>query len=920
MYSLLNHDFQIQTARMRATAEQTNRPPTKGEIYRAITKLILLYKINIGLDEDLAKAASDLYSIDVFINPRTEKSKTLTAAWLFNIGWQWQRVPLVRNEAAILIGSDPIRRLSLSRAGSGCALLFEENNFNLIADRIVFDGDYFSFSSTPAQKWTIPAIQCTESRAFDSGGPIHDFNFDGDDDWDVQKLTFRQTANAANMLKEKELLRMCKAARPMETAYEATFVYSVQLKNNAPKTFDFLRTTGFYNVCRNAPEYIKQCKLFTTTIKRNFSALQEKGIEPTLLFELEQLAGFRTADKEPDWKTNILDWISNKNNCSSAVTVYIAQQKLRHTLKDLLSPDTMKLILQDASTFNSSGSAKGKKMKFGKGELAKIDALSGGEEKTSSSFRLSKTAFNLTADWEERERLLKSVAHWTTYPIPKKEVTKVRYIINTDLESHYQLSPVEKVLLKMVSGENVFNQMPLTDQNMIKRSWLTTADTLVSIDQSSFDHNCSRHLFRTLFDVMEEKIKTGEDMSWLHNAKEKFENARIIVQGEKQRVRWMSGMLSGFKITNIGDSLFNLVQTTVAAEISNTRLNGLWVNGDDTMATIDKGTWPDTLLAALNDMGLDAHPDKTITSTNYCEFLRLLYSKKDKSITGYATRMVPSLVYAKPWVGVLDTANLDADEATGRLVNWRKLARRFSDDSVTSVFAALDISAALRDRSMIKDIMENFDSKNLVTKSSSRRKTPTKYDRFLTKPPLEDKSRYKNANLTRLDLQRWLLANKKTVEKKKLVLVSSAQPEGVATVKEYASMHEFKQLPFPVTWSNKLLKKLGPKCYDRYTTFFGMKREGLEQWWLNKSREIAAKPDNSLDRQQWITQMKTNVIVMPNIDEALVPKIKDKMILSAVYNATDFEEARGIYTKLVSETDFAQAFSRSIELDVTVRN
>lgn len=111
--------------------------------------------------------------------------------------------------------------------------------------------------------------------------------------------------------------------------------------------------------------------------------------------------------------------------------------------------------------------------------------------------RLSKTAYNMTQDWQQREGLIFNTNTMYGYPAQKKEVTKIRYIVNTDLPSHYQLTPIETWLSKLMKNSQVFNYADTEYQERVQKRWLFKPRTtkFFCADQSSFDHYCSKHSF-----------------------------------------------------------------------------------------------------------------------------------------------------------------------------------------------------------------------------------------------------------------------------------------------------------------------------------------------------------------------------------------------------------------------------------------
>jgi hypothetical protein len=94
----------------------------------------------------------------------------------------------------------------------------------------------------------------------------------------------------------------------------------------------------------------------------------------------------------------------------------------------------------------------------------------------------------------------------------------------------------------------------------------------------------------------------------------------------------------------------------------------------------------------MNAMGLVQHPDKTISSVRYSEFLRNLYDSEGNSKQGYPARLMPSLLFEKPWSNAYSSEEWSGDTILQRIKNWRSLAGRLriehSDDTLTRLIAA----------------------------------------------------------------------------------------------------------------------------------------------------------------------------------------------------------------------------------------
>lgn len=121
-------------------------------------------------------------------------------------------------------------------------------------------------------------------------------------------------------------------------------------------------------------------------------------------------------------------------------------------------------VVHQQGDFNAAGTAKGQKI-----DVKEWSRLS---RKLKNQETLNKTLFNMQLSWEQRTEKIFNQQTLQSYPIQKKEVTKVRYIINTDLNSHYQFAPIESLLVKSNRGGSVYNCQTELQQQQLVQSWL----------------------------------------------------------------------------------------------------------------------------------------------------------------------------------------------------------------------------------------------------------------------------------------------------------------------------------------------------------------------------------------------------------------------------------------------------------------
>lgn len=91
----------------------------------------------------------------------------------------------------------------------------------------------------------------------------------------------------------------------------------------------------------------------------------------------------------------------------------------------------------------------------------------------------------------------------------------------------------------------------------------------------------------------------------------KLTQKAVYIHGQAESTIWQSGMLSGWKITSIGDSLINLCQMRYCCEASNVGQYEISVMGDDVLMLYNQDSSSE-IVQAMNAMHLNQHPDKTI--------------------------------------------------------------------------------------------------------------------------------------------------------------------------------------------------------------------------------------------------------------------------------------------------------------------
>jgi hypothetical protein len=563
---------------------------------------------------------------------------------------------------------------------------WEMNNYETLERHLVTDGSSIRYKGPLQHIYTSTGhVASAKGRTFNSNKETEfKFKFEGEDDWDLNDFKIKDVKQFKTVdSEEAEKWRRMRPAN--DTSWVCSYVYFSLLKRSSPAAYDFARRCGFMAVSRNIDNYQKECKRFTSFLKENKDHIEATfGFSVLLLFELEQMTGFRTRHVVPDWDENIEEWISYKSNMNTPLAAYYAYYELQRQIdsRDWATQEMEDRLLATASIFNADGSAKGERLSMGR--------LHEEEVFIPKMVRLNKTSFNMLQTPRERRKLVFSSRTMYGYPVQKKEITKVRYIINTDIVSHYALAPLEHLLAQSLKNSDVFNMISTDKQRELEKRWLFSKKKKLCADQSSFDHYCSKASFYQLFGYLVDNL--NGDLRYLASmCMQKLSAAACFVVSQDRISRWWSGMLSGWKITSIGDSLINLTQMRYAIQATGDHEYQITVQGDDVNAESDT-VRADKVTTVMNDMGLKQHPDKTISSERYSEFLRVLSDSVAHERAGYPTRLVPAMVFLKPWSAQYSSKEWSGDSIVQRLKSWRTLAARmrmsFKEDTIVQMCTA----------------------------------------------------------------------------------------------------------------------------------------------------------------------------------------------------------------------------------------
>lgn len=905
LFSVAQHHAQYPTEKFKMSKKQLNQlTHYSQQLQRALLHAAQVYgRTSVELARLLAKLASVRQKL---LNLAKLSTTILTQETIFPSAFMNDNAfeHYVMGHCNYLDKGKISAIISLYRSSRNSRLFeFEQKNINKIYDIVDFDGYYYSVQKPLMIEVNFDGITVPPTEGemqFDSASDddlTYHFNFSNEvSDWDEQDLKFKSVRLAMRKLGQGALLNMLTKARPVGNAVFASCIYFAFMQVDRPKEFLYLEQCGFFKPSTDVWNYIDECKKFTKFVKYKQSAFVRAGFLPEVLKELENMAGFRYTDREIDWNSEIGTWVSSKKNMNTASAAVSAYQtcQYRFDLTKLKWAEFDSTVVYSAKTYNSTGSAKFEHIDTG--ELKKRGFTQ------SKKLPASKTAFNLKTNWQTRLALLNDTSTLFGYPIVKKEVTKVRYIVNTDLKSHYKMAPLEKIMLA-ASVNGIYNAATKDQIAAFTKRLMKNDDRhRVCMDQSSFDHYTSAYSFVHLLSFFLNAMPTQgvHYRTVLQGLLTTFKQQNICVADAKNLSFWQSGMLSGWKITSLGDSTINLMQTDYCLSVMGVSKYEyeIYVMGDDVVMLTELDI-ASKLTTVMNDLGLVQHPDKTMSSTKSAEFLRQLYNAEDQSVRGYPARLIPSLAFMKPWISSYEQIEGDLGGMIAMVSNWKRLMNRVMSTNALSAFAAVDVMMATRNYGAYNKYREFFRSAAVVLTLQPTFASDAE-SRFLNKQP----HRYNihDGNLTDADLQRWVALQKSSNYKARLKAIKAddeQKEDFLQYVKKGKKLKLLASPPLPQSWLKELSNKLQAAKFVRLCNMWGQMKETATAVQMRQMHMQERNADFFVRLWRRQQALKNNSIYLSDVPDTLTSDLKDELKMNAIMAFNTTEEMLESYSSQV---------------------
>jgi len=256
--------------------------------------------------------------------------------------------------------------------------------------------------------------------------------------------------------------------------------------------------------------------------------------------------------------------------------------------------------------------------------------------------------------------------------VPKLELGKVRPVVNAGLISYLEMSFFDQWISSALSSHPAFSM--LQSSTKMLQQWTDRMKSILRglnlpLDVGSFDHTVSRRMLISIFRRMRRLIPSKHHKLFDKMTHILF-NATYVTLGDK-KIKYVKGILSGWRWTALLDSIVNYCQVLVCARMAGVSVTDLRVQGDDSDLQVKDQDAADAMYAALDFCNANVHRSKSYQSFTRSDYLRkVIYPDM---VQGYPARAVPSLYLVNP---ISRRGPLGPDRMQECLSRWNKLASR----------------------------------------------------------------------------------------------------------------------------------------------------------------------------------------------------------------------------------------------------
>jgi hypothetical protein len=183
--------------------------------------------------------------------------------------------------------------------------------------------------------------------------------------------------------------------------------------------------------------------------------------------------------------------------------------------------------------------------------------------------------------------------------------------------------------------------------------WLCT-------DQSGFDLNQRREWVVYTIRKLYEHLSTVQDQAdyfavlerELASLEQVYLHYDERVGGEihKRKLKWENGVLSGYSLTALVDTVLNAAATKVVLDTLGLVPKVQFYQGDDCIVGLEREVAVAEVARLYGELlGLEVNPEKTWASWHRCEYLHEIYAQG--TVYGFPARAMRVLIWRKPSFG-----------------------------------------------------------------------------------------------------------------------------------------------------------------------------------------------------------------------------------------------------------------------------
>jgi hypothetical protein len=328
----------------------------------------------------------------------------------------------------------------------------------------------------------------------------------------------------------------------------------------------------------------------------------------------------------------------------------------------------------------------------------------------------TKTMLGHFGNQAELYSLMQSATPSVGLAIPKRETSKIRPVIASDIGTYFKMDYVFKYIEEDIAGSELSTLFMSRKQQLSMWFYLSKRlpEVTFPLDQGNFDQNISADMIIAVLNALRDFYVPRFPFlaRWFGLIVHAIKTGYVKTLDEIKFL-WQGGVLSGWRITAILDTIINLAQLIACMiRMGEQDIQGaitlLVAQGDDDEIRLDRAGTADYILNYYNEAGFEANPTKMFVSdTKYRsksrdDFLRINIFW-DRCI-GPPARGINSVLWADPSKRMLPRG-LDRVQST--IASWQLLASRGCDLDKVKKYMVKDLKGLLDwSEAKVMDLLE----------------------------------------------------------------------------------------------------------------------------------------------------------------------------------------------------------------------